>query len=345
VGAMAGRKLPVPGGEDSPYATSAAAFLKAFEDNQTNMTHGQNIVVVGDGDVAMDVARLSLRLGAKATLLSAVPREEMNCLDYEFDEATSEGAGVEYLLSVIEILRDGDKVTGIKCVKMEKKEKGEENWNSPIPFLRYKPVAGSEFTKECDMVVASIGQTTDMTGLEEACKGPFLNVEKLNYSVKKMEGVFGGGDAVKIDLITTAIGHGRKAAEAIHEYVNGRELPQKVREDVVPFEDLHTYHFPKRPMNKRTHNHFENAAGNFDQILNLLTPETACEESDRCMSCGECFECKMCMLYCPQEAIKMFRTNPTGEVMFTDYSKCVGCHICAEVCPCGFIEMGMGEDL
>jgi Pyruvate/2-oxoacid:ferredoxin oxidoreductase delta subunit len=60
------------------------------------------------------------------------------------------------------------------------------------------------------------------------------------------------------------------------------------------------------------------------------------------MSCGLCFECDNCMIYCPQEAITKDKKQPIGEVMFTIYEKCVGCHICAEVCPCGYIDMGMG---
>ena len=175
IGAQKGRNLPVPGSEGTDYSSNAIKFLADFEHDGMGMKRGENVIIIGDGDVAMDVARLALRLGSKATILSAVPREEMNCKGYEFDEAQHEGTTFNYGVSVVEMLRDGDKVRGVRCVRMEKKAKGEDGWNSPIPFLRYKPVAGSDFEIACDMVVASIGQGTNTAGIEKATENtPFL---------------------------------------------------------------------------------------------------------------------------------------------------------------------------
>ena len=77
----------------------------------------------------------------------------------------------------------------------------------------------------------------------------------------------------------------------------------------------------------------------------ILRKEQAEEESKRCMSCGLCFDCKQCSAFCPQEAITRYKDNPIGEVMYTHYTKCVGCHLCSLVCPTGYIKMGMGEGL
>jgi len=62
------------------------------------------------------------------------------------------------------------------------------------------------------------------------------------------------------------------------------------------------------------------------------------------MSCGLCFECDNCVIYCPQDAVfRVKKTDyTTGRYVDTDYTKCVGCHICADVCPTGYIDMGMG---
>jgi Pyruvate/2-oxoacid:ferredoxin oxidoreductase delta subunit len=167
----------------------------------------------------------------------------------------------------------------------------------------------------------------------------------MNFEVKGMPGVFGGGDAYKIDLITTAIGQGRKAAESIDYYVNGREYPMKHRDDVIKFSELKSDYFVKTPAPKRTMRHPASVVGNYDEVLEKLEDGTALKEAERCMSCGLCFECRQCMMYCPQEAIAMFKKNPIGEVMYTDYTRCIGCHICAEVCPSGYIDMAMGQDL
>ena len=76
-----------------------------------------------------------------------------------------------------------------------------------------------------------------------------------------------------------------------------------------------------------------------------LTRAKAQAEAKRCMSCGQCFECDNCVVYCPQTAVfKVPKSkSTTGRYVDTDYSKCIGCHICADVCPTGYIQMGLGE--
>jgi Pyruvate/2-oxoacid:ferredoxin oxidoreductase delta subunit len=68
-------------------------------------------------------------------------------------------------------------------------------------------------------------------------------------------------------------------------------------------------------------------------------------EAKRCMSCGLCFECDNCVVYCPQTAVFKVKKaqSTTGRYVDTDYSRCIGCHICADVCPTGYIKMGMGD--
>ncbi len=345
VGAQRGVNLPVPGFGDSPNTSNAIDFLGQFEEEGAGMHVGSNVVVVGDGDVSMDAARLALRLGAPVKLLSAVPRNDMSCSDAEYEDTVREGSGMHELVSVIEVIRDGEKVTALKCVKMEKKEQGEEGFDSPVPFFRYKPLEGSQFQMECDMIISAIGQATDMKGLEAAAnESPWLNVDA-NFRLKGEEKVFGGGDALKIDLITTAVGQGRKAAEAMDHYLKGTTAPSAKFQDVIPYEKLYTYYFKESAQQMRPHHEFQNIKDDFAETLKSLDREAIVEESKRCMSCGMCFECRQCIIYCPQEAISYFKNNPIGEVMYTDYSKCVGCHICFEVCPTGYIHMGMGEDL
>ena len=62
------------------------------------------------------------------------------------------------------------------------------------------------------------------------------------------------------------------------------------------------------------------------------------------MSCGMCFECDNCVIYCPQDAVKRTPGDQAtmGRYVYTDYDRCIGCHICAEVCPTGYISMGLG---
>jgi|TARA_B110000881_G_scaffold32171_1_gene24581 NADPH-dependent glutamate synthase beta subunit-like oxidoreductase len=345
VGAQTGRSLPIQGFSNRPETTNAIEFLRAFEIHGDTVNIGKKVIVIGDGNVAMDVARLARRLGSESTIISAVPREEMNCYPDEFDDAIEEGARIEYLTGTLEVLENGDGVRGVKCAKMVKKENGEEGWNAKIPFLRYK-TTDEMFEIEADMVVASIGQTTDMKGFEDSIheNTSLLKLDN-NLRVVGKENVFGGGDALKVDLITTAVGHGRKAANSIDAFLNGLAMPVEPYKSVIKVKEQDINYFFHSKQTKRKHNVAENIVGNHDEVLEALTKEQALEESKRCMSCGLCFDCNQCAAFCPQDAISRYRKNPIGEVMYTHYTKCVGCHLCAQVCPTGYIQMGMGDGL
>jgi Pyruvate/2-oxoacid:ferredoxin oxidoreductase delta subunit len=99
--------------------------------------------------------------------------------------------------------------------------------------------------------------------------------------------------------------------------------------------------------NKRDMRHLtaEEALGNFEERLLPLAEKEVVAEAKRCMSCGLCFECDNCVVYCPQTAVFRVKKNDRtlGRYVDTDYTKCIGCHICADVCPTGYIQMGMGE--
>jgi len=94
-----------------------------------------------------------------------------------------------------------------------------------------------------------------------------------------------------------------------------------------------------------THLNKESALGNFEERLDPLDEKQVVAEAKRCMSCGLCFECDNCVVYCPQTAVYRVKKTEatTGRYVATDYDKCIGCHICHDVCPTGYIQMGLGE--
>lgn len=89
----------------------------------------------------------------------------------------------------------------------------------------------------------------------------------------------------------------------------------------------------------------EEVLGHFEERSVSLDEENAVKEAERCMSCGMCFECDNCVIYCPQDAVFRVKKDEStlGRYVATDYSRCIGCHICADVCPTGYIDMAMGE--
>lgn len=128
---------------------------------------------------------------------------------------------------------------------------------------------------------------------------------------------------------------------AVHNYED------RSRVEIIPCDELFLGHFPHDLMRRREEVEIgeEEVLGNFNERFKGLSEEDVIAEADRCMSCGMCFECDNCLIYCPQDAIyrvpKTERAN--GRYVDTDYAKCVGCYICQDVCPSGYIKMGLGE--
>ena len=128
---------------------------------------------------------------------------------------------------------------------------------------------------------------------------------------------------------------------AVHNYEDRSAV------QIVPSDELFLGHFPFSPMHRR--NEVEITAkevlGNFNERFSGLSEQDAIDEADRCMSCGLCFECDNCVIYCPQDAIFRVKKDERamGRYVDTDYTKCIGCHICEDVCPSGYIDMGLGE--
>ncbi len=116
---------------------------------------------------------------------------------------------------------------------------------------------------------------------------------------------------------------------------------------IVPADELFLGHWEFDPRFNRKEHHIgpDNVLGHFDERLDGPTDEEARKEADRCMSCGMCFECDNCVVYCPQDAVHRVKKSDRahGRYVETDYSKCIGCHICEDVCPSGYIQMGLGE--
>ena len=130
------------------------------------------------------------------------------------------------------------------------------------------------------------------------------------------------------------------AAYAVHNYEDRSQA------EIIPHDMLYLGHFPYTARNKRVETGVgaDEVLGHFEERFRGLDEEHVRAEAERCMSCGMCFECDNCVIYCPQDAVlRTPKDHATmGRYVYTDYDRCIGCHICAEVCPTGYINMGMG---
>ena len=131
------------------------------------------------------------------------------------------------------------------------------------------------------------------------------------------------------------------AKYAVHNFEDRSE------KEIISTDKMFLGHFEGVTRNLRTEDtpSSDEVLGHFAERMNGLVEEAAVAEATRCMSCGMCFECDNCVIFCPQDAVFRVKKDEStmGRYVDTDYDKCIGCHICADVCPTGYIDMGMGE--
>ncbi len=231
IGSGAGlpRFMNIPG-ENLKSVFSANEFLtrvnlmKAYKDDaRTPVLHAKKVAVVGGGNVAMDAARCAKRLGAEEVYIVYRRGEnELPARAEEVEHAKEEGIVFKFLTNPTAILEgENGMVRGISCVEMELGE--------PDASGRRRPVekADSEFTIDCDCVIMAIGTSPNplikntTKGLETQKWGGIIADE---HGLTSREGVYAGGDAVTgAATVILAMGAGKTAAEAIDEYIKGKE--------------------------------------------------------------------------------------------------------------------------
>ncbi len=411
IGAQNGRGLPIEGWEGTENCINGIDFLDDFNKGKLSDTV-ENVVVIGGGDTSIDVASVARRIGhiekkaekehpdgtvidftahdvtgtldrqgIKATLTSLFPIEEMTAAEHERKDALREGVDIQGSVMPLEIIKDDSgKATGLKVC------------DCTMDGMKPVPTEGTERVIKADLIISAIGQFGDFTGIEDMDNGRGFVDTDATYSVKGKDKHFAGGDVIRPHLLTTAIGHGRIAADTIGEFLDGEEPKKRPKIDVHHFnllEELHQrgkdpeqceigpmrgtdgndcaihnyedrssaqiithdelfkghFKYIGRARRDEVHIEADNVLGNFEERIIALSEEQAQLEGERCMSCGMCFECDNCVIFCPQDAVfKVKKAAATvGRYVDTDYDKCIGCHICADVCPTGYIKMGLGE--
>jgi len=195
-----------------------------FPEYDTPIKIGKRVAVIGGGNVAMDSARSALRLGAeKVYLVYRRSREEMPARLEERENAEEEGIIFRLLTNPVRFL--GNERGGVKameCISMRLGEPDESGRRRPIP------IEGSEFTIEVDTVIVAIGQSPNpivprtTQGLKTSRWGTIVVDEETGKT--SLEGVYAGGDIVSgAATVISAMGAGKRAAKAIHEYIMGKK--------------------------------------------------------------------------------------------------------------------------
>ncbi len=312
---------------------------------------GNDVVVVGGGNTAIDAARTSLRLGAtNVTILYRRTREEMPADAMEIEAAIEEGVKMHFLAAPVKMAKTKVGVA-LECIQMELGEPDASGRRRPVPM------EGSEFTVNATAVISAIGQGVEPSGIDAEVndialtKWNTLDVNPETFETSKA-GVFAGGDcATGADIAVTAIAAGRKAATSIDQFFSnkkitgegqgyrhligkeGRDVPAAIKERVEQ-EDQPRQKMPELPAKERI--------ATFDEVELGFTPEDAQREAERCLTCG-CRSFDSCTLrkLSDEYAVEPERFAGEKRHFFIDEShpliryeshKCIMCASCVRVC-------------
>ena len=321
VGAQLGRRVSIPAG-DSARVIDAVSFLHQVADDDAPML-GRRVVVYGGGDTALDAARTARRLGATdAVIVYRRNQDHMPAHGEELEQALGEGVTMRWLSTV-------DRFEGDHLV-LEKMRLNDEGF--PEPTGEFEELGA-------DALLLALGQDTDLSLLAKASDVVVADgvVEVVATMMTGQRGVFAGGDAVPADrTATVAMGHGKRAARGIDDYVFGRVSAPTERHELATFDRLNTWYYSDAARTTRPELERVRRQTNFEEVVGGLNERNALFEARRCLSCGNCFECDNCFGVCPDNAV--IKLGPMQRYEF-DYDFCKGCGICVKECPCGAIEM------
>lgn len=343
--------------EEAPGVLSGIDFLRQIGLRRKVDLSGR-VVVVGGGNTAVDCARTAVRLGAAdVRLLYRRTRTEMPANAAEIAEAEQEGVRVELLVAPSRVLRsEGGRVAGLECIRMELGEPDASGRRSP------RPLRGSEFRVDCDVVLAAIGQGTRVKELVDGRVPGFLPLgESLGLTrwqtlqvddrtfETTVDGVFAGGDVVTgAATVVEAIAAGRKAAHAIDRWIaTGRAEPEP--EEVYSRRDawrgLGAADLPTAPREARRGMPAllpgERTRG-FAEVETGYTREDVRKEAARCLECGctAFFTCDLRRYATEYGAdVREFRGAANEHVpdrrhplIVLDGNKCILCGRCVRIC-------------
>ena len=374
----AAKVVCVGGGDTSIDVVSVARRLGHIE----NINPNENAEQVIHGYIAHDTAHAAKRQGADVTLTSLFPRDQMTAAEHEVHDALYEGVdihdgvmpiglvkddqgratglkmakcemdggrpvlveGSEYVIEadlIVSAIGQGGDMTGIKAMANERNLINADK-HYQVPGKPGHFVIGDIIRPH--LLTTAIGQASICADTvdhyfknETLSKRPKVDVHHFNLMAKLNEQ----------DLAPEQYTHANndwgtsKAGFAVHNYED------RSGHEIVKAEDMFLGHFKEEVRYKRNEDvpTSDKVLGHFKERMIGLEEARAQKEANRCMSCGLCFECDNCVIYCPQDAVFRVKKDEytTGRYVDTDYTRCIGCHICSDVCPSGYIDMAMGE--
>ena len=349
IGAQCSTKLGINGEDQWPQVLDALAFLREVALGEKKKP-AEEVVVVGGGNAAMDAARTCIRLGCrKVSLAYRRTRREMPAHEEELDQALKEGIDLHLLTIPKEAVGSNGALQGLLCLRAELGPPDLSGRRRPVPL------PGSDFLIPAGAVISAIGQQPELS-----CLGPLAQDESVccqTVLVQPRTGqspslpwLFAGGDAVTGPAtVVGAVAGGKKAAAAIHAYLQGQvppglDLQPRPRADIAPLKVDKTIRtllkrspIPQRPVEERR--------TDFGPVELGLTRTGGKGEAQRCLRCDRCIGCGLCEMVCREvgaEALA-FKETCLERLVIADFflaaDRCIGCGACGANCPTGAIRV------
>jgi formate dehydrogenase major subunit len=349
--------------EGEELALSGIEFLQLVSEGNAPSL-GEDVVVVGGGNTAMDCARSAIRLGARSVrVLYRRSRQEMPCLMAEVEAAEAEGVQIDFLAAPVRMERNRHALV-LTCRRMRLGEPDASGRRRPVS------VEGSEYTLDCSSVIAAIGQAVDRSiaereGLRVTSWG--LDAQQRTLATN-LPGVFAGGDAVLgADLAVRAVAAGRVAATSIDQYLRGEALtgePLLTGIAMRPVDDAERAaifrEIEKSPRGPKDELPMGERRRTFAEVDHGLTAEAAAREAHRCLTCG-CRKADCCLVralateyqadvyrYAGQRR-RFSQDNSHAEIVY-EPGKCISCDACVRIAAAegealGVAMIGRGFDV
>jgi NADPH-dependent glutamate synthase beta subunit-like oxidoreductase/NAD-dependent dihydropyrimidine dehydrogenase PreA subunit len=313
IGASQGAKLNIPG-EELAGVSTGIDFLRSVNRGDAEELGGK-VAVIGGGNVAMDVARAAVRLGAEVTVYYRRGEDEMPADRDEVEEAKEEGVSFRFLCAPVEITGEG----GVSALRLEKMALGEPDAKG----RRSVKGTGEYETVPVTAVLSATGQKVDLgaIGVPAGKKG---TVEADAQTCQtKIADVFAGGDVVTgPQFVVDAIAAGKEAAVSIHRFVHeGQTLTLgRDRRDYRPFDrttaQISPGGFDSAPRQRPARVSGEVARSSFNDLRGGFTEEQMKAECGRCLGCGTavvdeymCVGCGVCTTKCKFDAIRLVKIH------------------------------------
>ena len=308
--------------DDSVYISDAFSFFKEMKTDPSPF-EGKKVVVYGGGKLALYLSRIIKRFGSEVTVYFAGDKKMMPAYDYETEDALAEGVHVNLLKRISKI---EDKKITLETMKVEKG----------------KAIGTNEFeTVDADVLIIANRQESDSAFLRTLSDVLINEDGTVKIDAQRMtghEGIFAGGDMLPMEnrSSTIAIGHGKKAAKYIDGYLTGEPYIKPDKHQTASYKKLHMWYKTEAPQKEQDKLAPAVAIQSFEEVIGGLSEEETRFEAQRCLSCGNCFECDGCFGACPEDAI--IKLGKGNRYKF-NYDACTGCAVCYEQCPCHAIEM------